>query len=176
MEALAVEEQFEVAVLLNREPEELLTNEKATAVIKSGSDENYITDITAWSKSMQSTPGLTACSNPRLSLSRPSSNEGEKNWWKKRDYLSTVDNVGGLRAGKTHLPRLFVNILVICLHAVCSRAHSPRLVAIEPSPLTRHDFSLGPVDIHTFCLITNVHRRLLLFLLSAARNHRFKHD
>lgn len=79
MKALVVEEeQFEVEVLLCREPVELLTNEKDTAVIKPGSDENYITDITAWSKSMQSTPGLTACSNPRLSLSRPCSNEGGK--------------------------------------------------------------------------------------------------
>lgn len=115
MEALVgVEEESEVDVFLTREPVELLTNEKATAVIRPGSDENYITDITAWSKSMQGTPGLTACSNPRLSLSRPSSNEGGKNWWKKRDYLSAVDNVGGLQGGNTHLLRLFVNILVIC--------------------------------------------------------------
>lgn len=102
------------------------SNEKATAVIKRGSDENYITDITAWSKSMQGTPGLTACSNPRLSLSRPSSNEGGKNWWKKRDYLLAVDNVG---RENTHLLRLLVNILAICLHDVCSSAHSPQLAA-----------------------------------------------
>lgn len=55
-------------------------------------DDLWMLNMSALSTWMRSTPGLTACSNPRLSLPDQSRNRGK--WQKKGDYLALVKDCG----------------------------------------------------------------------------------
>lgn len=112
-------------------------------------DDLWMFDITAWSKSTRSTPGLTARSNPRLSLPRPSTNR-EKIGRRKGDYLTVVGNIGGMWGKNTPLQCVLINTVVIHTHAhtfVAAKLSLGCCWLLGLSWQTGNDHSAGAVNI-----------------------------
>lgn len=97
-------------------------------------DDLWMFDITAWSKSTRSTPGLTARSNPRLSLPRPSTNR-EKIGTRKGDYWQWWVILVGC-GEKKHTPTVRVDKHCChshtCSHICCSQTQSWLLLVVGP--------------------------------------------